>query len=133
VEATITGLDARDARPATLTLAFADAHGAQGKVEGTVAIEPYRIEAVADVAGVKLTHWIVPWQAAMPARLLDLLFPWVIWVVSLRSSDRVQRFSPPLRSDTKTTFLPSGLNRGWASKAGPLVSRVAVPPAIGRV
>ena len=49
------------------------------------------------------------------------------------SSDSVQRLSPPLRSDTKTIFFPSGLKRGWTSIASPLVRRVAVPPVIGSV
>ncbi len=60
-----------------------------------------------------------------------LLFPLVSWVVSLPSSDMIQRFSPPLRSETKTTRLPSGERRGCASYAIPLVRRVARPPADG--
>src|SRR5688500_5048770 len=45
----------------------------------------------------------------------------------------VQTLSPPSRSDVKTMSLPSGLNRGCASNAMPLVSCVASPPAIGTV
>src|SRR6478752_2004579 len=62
-----------------------------------------------------------------------LSLPFVISTVSRLSRDSVQRLSPPLRSDTKTIFFPSGLNRGWLSIAMPLVRRVAVPPAIGSV
>lgn len=59
--------------------------------------------------------------------------PWVTWVVSFRSSDMIQRLSPPLRSEMNATFLPSGLNRGCMSYGSPLVSRVAAPPLIGMV
>src|SRR5437867_2451651 len=45
----------------------------------------------------------------------------------------IHRLSPPLRSDTKTTRFPSGLNRGCTSIGMPLVKRVALPPSIGIV
>jgi hypothetical protein len=57
----------------------------------------------------------------------------VTWVVSVKSSRMVQTFSPPLRSEMKTTDSPSGLNRGCASNASPSVIRVALPPVMGRV
>src|SRR5918999_1761396 len=45
----------------------------------------------------------------------------------------IHTLSPPDRSETNATRLPSGLKRGWTSYAIPLVSRVARPPAIGIV
>ena len=41
--------------------------------------------------------------------------------------------SPPLRSEVKTTRVPSGLKRGCPSKAMPWVRGVAVPPVMGMV
>ena len=41
-----------------------------------------------------------------------LSLPLVICAESLRSSDMVQTLSPPLRSETNATFLPSGEKRG---------------------
>lgn len=43
----------------------------------------------------------------------------------------VQMFVAPFRSLAKAMRLPSGLNRGCMSNAGPLVIRVADPPSIG--
>ena len=48
-------------------------------------------------------------------------------------SGRIQTLSSPLRSETKTIWLPSGLKRGCMSWARPCVSRVAVPPLMGIV
>ena len=62
-----------------------------------------------------------------------LSFPFVICTVSRTSSDWIQTLSPPLRSETNTTRRLSGLNRGCASNAMPLVSRVAVLASIGIV
>ena len=62
-----------------------------------------------------------------------LPLPWVTCVVSFKSKDMIQTLSPPLRSETNATFLPSGLKRGCMSYARPLVSRVAAPPVIGMV
>jgi hypothetical protein len=59
--------------------------------------------------------------------------PVVICVVSFMSSDIVHTPSPPLRSDVKTIFVPSGLKRGCASYAIPEVRAVARPPAAGIV
>jgi hypothetical protein len=61
------------------------------------------------------------------------VLPRVICAVSFLSSDMVQRFQPPSRSETKTTFLPSGEKRGCPSKAMPRVSGTAFPPPIGIV
>ena len=49
------------------------------------------------------------------------------------SASTVQTFSAPERSLTKAMDCPSGDQRGCASNAVPLVIRVAVPPAMGRV
>ncbi len=62
-----------------------------------------------------------------------LPLPFVICVVSPVATSSVQRLSPPLRSDTKTIFAPSGLKRGCVSNAIPSVIRVAVPPSMGSV
>ena len=45
----------------------------------------------------------------------------------------IQMLSAPFRSEKKAMRFPSGLKRGWASKAIPLVSRVALPTVIGTV
>src|SRR5262245_41343766 len=45
----------------------------------------------------------------------------------------IQTLSPPLRSETNTIFFPSGLKRGAASNARPVVNAVALPPEIGIV
>ena len=59
--------------------------------------------------------------------------PRVTCTVSLLSSEMMWIASPPLRSEVKTTRVPSGLKRGCPSKAMPRVSGVAVPPVIGMV
>ena len=62
-----------------------------------------------------------------------LSLPFVICVVSVPSTLITQRLCPPLRSDTNTISDPSGLKRGWLSKAGPVRKGVAVPPSTGMV
>ena len=59
--------------------------------------------------------------------------PFVIWLVSARSTEIVQRFSAPSMSETNRILLPSGLNLGCPSKAMPLVKGVASPPENGMV
>jgi hypothetical protein len=61
------------------------------------------------------------------------VLPRVTCAVSRLSAEIVQRFHPPSRSLTNTTFLPSGDHLGCPSKAMPRVSGVAVPPVIGIV
>ena len=53
--------------------------------------------------------------------------------VSLPSAAITQRLFPPLRSLMKAMRRPSGLQRGCASCAIPLVRRVAEPPVAGIV
>jgi hypothetical protein len=62
-----------------------------------------------------------------------LVFPLVSCFASLLSRSIVQRFSPPSRSETNSTFAPSGLKRGCASNAMPVVNATAWPPSMGRV
>jgi len=57
----------------------------------------------------------------------------VTCVVSALAREMSQTRSPPLRSEVKTTFVPSGLKRGCPSTAIPWVSCVAVPPLAGIV
>ena len=53
------------------------------------------------------------------------------WVAPLPSAFMRQRLLPPPRSEVKAISLPSGEKRGWMSQAGPLVRRLAWPPAAG--
>jgi hypothetical protein len=57
--------------------------------------------------------------------------PRVTSFTSFVARSSVCTLSAPCRSEMNTSVLPSGLNRGWVSKARPLVSRVASPPANG--
>jgi uncharacterized protein involved in outer membrane biogenesis len=66
------GLDARaDARPATLALQAADAHGAQLRVDGTLGVAARQLALKFDAQGAKPLPWLAPWQATLPVRLLD--------------------------------------------------------------
>jgi hypothetical protein len=56
------------------------------------------------------------------------VFPWVTCVVSIMSSDMVHTLSPPLRSEMKTTFFPSGLKTGRMSADGANVTCRTSPP-----
>lgn len=57
--------------------------------------------------------------------------PSLTCTVSEPSTAMIQMFCPPSRSEVKTIRSPSGLKRGWASKASPDVSCVASPPSTG--
>jgi len=69
VQATLDGLDGADPRPARFALAFADARGAQVKLDGTLAAAASRASVRIDVAQLQPAAWAAPWQALLPVRL----------------------------------------------------------------
>lgn len=71
IHATIAGLGSAEGKPASFTLAVADAQGGQAKLEGTVAIAARQALAHIAVAGLKPAPWAAPWQAALPVRLQE--------------------------------------------------------------
>lgn len=68
VQATVNGLDSSDRQPAPFTLAFADARGAQVKLDGTLTSAGFHASMNIDIAELQPAAWVGPWRGMLPMR-----------------------------------------------------------------